>query len=482
MKQNPSIIGRQYEQKLIQDYMQSDKSELIAVYGRRRIGKTYLVRKSFDEKFDFWFTGMYETSRTVQLTQFRNELERCSGEKSAAFKNWFEAFDALRDYLLSLKKEKLVVFLDELPWMDTPKSNFIAAFSNFWNMWPSSESRLKLFVCGSATTWMTSHIIGDKGGLYGRVCRPIYLSPFSLGETEQYLTRMKGIDIGRYQIMGIYMILGGVPYYLDMIEKGLPLNQCIDNLFFRQGAPLRNEYEFLFRSLFKDSVFHRRIVEALSKSLKGMTREQLRQSLKITDGGALTEALENLCKCDFIRRYNAIGKSERDGMYQLCDLLSLFHLNFVSKGSGQDERFWSNMAGSGARRAWSGYAFEQLCLHHIKQIKQSLGILGVLSNACSWFCKPFTDTDGVSWQGGQIDLVIDRDDNVINLCEMKFASDEFTIDAEYDKRLRQRESLFRKVTGTKKHLQHTFVTTYGVKENAYSGTVGTQVDMDGLFL
>lgn len=481
MVEKVDIVGRVYEQKLIRDYWNSGKSELVAVYGRRRVGKTYLVKKCFGEKFDFWFTGMYETPRSVQLYQFSCELERYSGKKVGPLKSWLDAFSALRNYLLSLKKERLAVFLDELPWMDSPKSGFIAAFSNFWNMWPSSESKLKLFICGSATTWMMNHIIGDKGGLYGRVCRPIYLPPFTLRETEQFLGEVKGIELGRYQILEAYMVLGGIPYYLDMIEKGVPLDSCIDNLFFRIGAPLRDEYDFLFRSLFKESVLYRRIVETLSKSLKGMTREQIRQSLKFGDGGRLTEALDNLCQCDFIRRYSAIGKSGKDMMYQLCDLFSLYHLNFVMRSNGQDERFWSNMSGSGARRAWSGYAFEQVCLHHLRQLKETLGISGILSNACSWSCKGFVDADGTTWPGGQVDLVIDRNDSTIDLCEMKFCRDEFVIDADYDKRLRERMSLFQKVTGTKKSVRQVFVTTYGVKTNSYSSIVQSQVTIDGLF-
>lgn len=481
MVDNVNIVGRKYEQRLIRDYWNSGKSELIAVYGRRRIGKTYLVKKCFGEKFDFWFTGMYDTPRAVQLLQFRNELRRFSGKDVKPLRTWFDAFNALRDYLLSLKKDKIVVFLDELPWMDTPRGNFLAAFSNFWNMWSSPVSQLKLFICGSATTWMMSNIIGDKGGLYGRVCRPIYLAPFTLAETEEFISDIKDIDIGRYQILELYMILGGVPYYLDMIEKGIPLDKCIDNLFFRTGAPLRTEYEFLFKSLFRESTLYRRIVETLSKTLKGMTREQLRQTLKINDGGTFSAALDNLFQCDFIRRYTALGKSERDVMYQLSDLFSLFHLNFVTKSSGQDENFWSNMSGSGSRRAWSGYAFEQVCLHHLRQIKDSMGIAGVLSNACSWSSKPFTDSDGTKWSGGQIDLVIDRDDNIINLCEMKYSADEFIIDADYDRRLRQRASLFQKVTGTKKHIQHVFVTTFGIKQNSYSRIAQIQIDLDGLY-
>lgn len=476
------IIGREYEQSLISNYLASGKAELIAVYGRRRVGKTYLVKSIFDNQFDFSFTGMYNVTRAVHLAQFQKSLERCSGKSVKRLKDWFEAFNALADYLETLQKDKIVVFLDEIPWMDTPKSNFLAAFSQFWNDRGAMLQNLKLFVCGSATTWMLSKFIGDKGGLYGRVCRSIWLAPFSLRETECFLKEIKGIEMSRHQLLQAYMVMGGIPYYLDMLIKGVPLSVCIDDLFFRQGAPLRTEFDFLFRSLFKDSKIYRSIVELLATKQKGMTRREILETLKLGEGGDLTEVLDNLVKCDFIRKYTAIGKTERDVMYQLTDLFSLFHIKFVAAGNGQDEHLWSKLSGKGQMTSWSGYAFEQVCLHHISQIKTALGIGGVISNVHSWSCKPFTDANGKKWKGAQIDLLIDRADEVINICEIKYVSDKYEIDAEYEERLRNRASLFRNVTKTKKALCHTFITTYGVAPNIHSGIVQSEVVMDQLFV
>ena len=338
------IIGREYEQKLILERCNSCKAELIAVYGRRRVGKTFLVRKMFNDQFAFSFIGMYEVSRAVQLEQFRMALTQYAKKSVPRLKTWFEAFAALHEYLSGLsQQEPMVLFFDELPWMDTPKSNFIAAFSYFWNSWASMVPQLKLIVCGSSTTWMLSKFIGDKGGLYGRVTRQIYLAPFSLGETEQFLNKLKGLALTRQQVLDVYMILGGIPYYLDMLERGVPLGVCIDRLFFSQDSPLRGEFDFLFRSLFNDSKHYRKIVEVLSEKMKGMTRKELMDELKLKGGGQLSEILENLKKCDFIRKYSTIGKSERDALYQLTDLYSLFYTRFVANNSGQDKNFWSNM-------------------------------------------------------------------------------------------------------------------------------------------
>lgn len=476
------VVGRKYEQELIAERCESGKAELIAVYGRRRVGKTFLIRKMFNDQFAFSFTGMYEVSRAAQLEQFRLALQQYSGKSVSRLKDWFEAFHALREYLSTLSdQEHVVVFLDELPWMDTPRSNFISAFGYFWNSWASMIPNLKLFVCGSATTWMLSRLIGDRGGLYGRVTRQIYLKPFTLGETELFLNEVKNMSLTRLQVLDVYMILGGIPYYLDMLEQGVPLDTCVDRLLFAQDAPLRGEFEFLFRSLFNDSKHYRKVVEVLSDKLKGMPRKELMEALKIKGGGQLSEILDNLIKCDFVRRYTAIGKSERDALYQLTDLYSLFYTRFVASSSGQDEHFWSNMRNDGSRNAWSGYAFEQVCLHHISQIKKALGISGVLANVYSWYSRPFVDVTGAEWKGGQIDMLIDRADGAINICEMKYAKDEYTITAEFEQRLRERMSSFHAATKTKKALLHTFITTYGVKRNLHSGLVNSEVKLDDLF-
>lgn len=478
--ENNKLIGRKNEREQFDDIYATKKPALVAVYGRRRVGKTFLVRQHFNNNFDFSFTGNYQMSRQGQLSLFNQELRRFSGQDYPLVKDWFSAFEQLRQYLSSLDNERLVLFFDELPWMETPKSNFIQAFSYFWNTWASTRQGLKLFVCGSSTTWMMENLIGDKGGLYGRVTHTIYLAPFTLGETETYL-HANGIRWNRYQMLETYMIMGGIPFYLEMLKPKLTFDQNIDNLFFAANAPLRMEYGFLFRSLFNDAQLYRQVVETIAKHSQGMTRQQIKEELGMADGGALTVVLENLVRCDFLRRYAAFGKSVRNALYQLTDLFSLFHLRFVADNNGQDAQFWSNMRENPSRVAWRGYAFEQVCLHHIPQIKEAIGIKAVLSNVCSWSCPTFTDKDGNPWQGTQIDLLIDRRDQVINICEMKYANDVYIIDKDYEERLRRRLSTFQHLTRTRKALHLTFITTYGLSRNTHSGNVQTEVTMGDLF-
>ena len=462
------------------DICEQKEARLVAVYGRRRVGKTYLIKKFFNEQFDFFFTGSFQAPMSAQLALFRDALREYSGKTEPVPKNWFEAFHQLWNYLSSIEKKRIVVFLDELPWMETPKSNFITAFGYFWNSWASARDGLTMIVCGSSTSWMIDKIIGDTGGLYGRVSRSIYLSPFNLHEVEQFLIKRKGIIWSRYQILQTYMVLGGIPYYLELLDKNLPFDQNIDNLFYRKGAPLRAEYVFLFRSLFKSSEVYRKVVEVISLKNKGLTLKEIKEGLKAHDSGKLTTVLNNLIKCDFIRKYWSYGKKERGAIYQLTDPYSLYYLKFIAGQSGQDEHYWSNIKES-TRNAWAGYAFEQVCLHHINQIRSKLSIKGVLTNICTWSSPKHTDNDGNEWPGIQIDLLLCRGDHVIDICEMKYSQSLFTVSREYDQHLRERTGAFVHLTKTRDAIHMVLVTTYGLKHNMYSSSFQATVTMDDLF-
>lgn len=473
MSYKKSIIGRKHEQDILAKCMDSEKAEFVAVYGRRRIGKTYLVKQFFSETFDFYATGVYKISRSEQLKLWQEQLKNFSGEKRNKPKDWFEAFGQLREYLESLaEKDKVVIFIDELPWFDTPKSGFIRALELFWNGWAAERKGLKLVVCGSATTWMTNKLLGDKGGLHNRVTRPIRLAPFTLKETEEYL-HCNHIDWERKDVLDTYMILGGTPYYLSLLRQELTLWQNIDELFYSQDAVLNAEYGFLFNSLFNEAAMYRRVVETLATKLKGMTRSELVEQLRVTDNGKFTEVLDNLVKCDFLRRYQAFGKRERDMLYQLSDMYTLFYLRFVKNYHGMNEHAWSNME-EGKRNAWAGYAFEQVCILHINQIRQALGISGITSDVCSWSYRN-------KEQSAQIDLVIDRGDKAIDLCEIKYSDHQYELKKDYVEWLRERRDLFREVTGTNKTLRLTMIASSGIKQNMYSSSVQTRLSADDMF-
>ena len=473
MEYKKSIVGRHHEQDILQMCYNSPKAEFVAVYGRRRIGKTYLVKQFFQEQFDFYATGVYQVPRSEQLKIWQNQLRLYSGVKRSKPKDWTEAFFQLREYLESLKdKERIVIFIDELPWLDTPKSGFLRALDLFWNGWASTQTRLKLIVCGSATTWMTNKLLGDKGGLHNRVTRPIHLAPFNLQETEEYLHSLD-IDWSRLEVLDAYMILGGTPFYLSLLRPDLSLTQNVDELFFSSDAVLREEYAFLFKSLFNEAQLYKRIVELIATKMIGLTRQDIVKALKITDSGNLTDALNTLVKCDFLRRYQAFGKKDNDSIYQLSDLYTLFYLRFVKNNNGQDEHAWSTMS-MGAKNAWSGYAFEQVCILHVSQIKQALGISGVATNVCSWLYRS-------PEKRAQIDLIIDRGDKNIDLCEIKYCDHEFELEKGYVEWMRERRELFRDATHTTKTLRLTLISSGGIKQGKYTSAIQGKVVLDDLF-
>lgn len=469
------IIGRKEEQQILRSAVQSENSEFVAVYGRRRVGKTYLIRETFGYKFTFQHTGLAKGNTKEQLFSFAISLRDAGYDDCPIPKSWLEAFSLLSTYLKNSTDEKKIVFLDELPWMDTPRSNFISAFEHFWNGWASARKDIVLIICGSATSWIINKVINDHGGLHNRVTKQIALQPFTLKECEMF-AKSKGLEMSRYQLAECYMVLGGIPYYWSLLEKGLSLAQNIDKIIFAKNGKLSNEFNQLYASLFKSPEQYIDIVTALGKKKAGMTREEIIAATDKYSNGALSKVLDELEYCGFIRKYNGFDKKSKQAIYQLIDNYTLFYFKFIQQNENNDEHFWSASIDSAMHRAWSGLAFERLCMAHTQQIKAALGIAGVLSNVYSWRKEADETSDGA-----QIDLLIDRKDQVINLCEMKYSLSEYIIDAEYEQKLRNKKSVFIDTTNTRKAVHLTMVTTFGIKANAHSGIVQNEITLDDLF-
>jgi AAA+ ATPase superfamily predicted ATPase len=466
------LIGRKAEQELLLDLASSDSSEFVVVYGRRRIGKTYLVRETFPDGFFFSYTGIANTNAKTQLREFAKALSE-HGWRGQASANWFDAFSCLRDLISPAAKnpDKIILFLDEMPWMDNKKSDFVPALEHFWNGWASGVKNVMLIVCGSATSWITKKIFRNKGGLYNRVTRQIKLNPFTLAECREFFDS-KGIVYNKHDIVESYMIFGGIPYYLNLMNRKFSLALNVDALCFAESAPLRNEFSMLFSSLFPTNSKHKEIVEILSSKKRGLTRDEIAGLVKFPDGGNLTRILEELAESGFIRRYKPFGKSKNGGLHQLTDPFAEFHLEFIRKTDTED--FWSKLADNSRHRAWSGFAFERVCLAHVPQIKKALGISGILSDVASWHSQ------AGSAVGAQVDLLIDRNDNVIDLCEIKYTSGELVVDKSMDEALRRKADVFKSETNAKKAVHTVLITTYGVKRNSYRNSFQAEVSMDDL--
>lgn len=473
------MIGRKKEIDVLENALSSDKAELVAVFGRRRVGKTYLIRSFFENKIDFQLTGLKDATKEQQLRNFTYSLKEF--QKSTDLPeipiDWLAAFHELKSQLESSEStdRKRVVFIDEVPWIATGKSDFLTGFSYFWNSY-ASNANIVVVICGSATAWMIQKIINDKGGLHNRVTRRLHLQPFTLAETEAYFTE-KNIIFDRYQLILLYMTMGGIPHYLDQVEGGKSAVQNIDAICFQQNGLLRTEFDNLYSSLFTNPERYETIISALSSTWKGLSRIEIISKTIISDGGGLTMMLRELEQSGFISSYIPFGKKKKDTLFRLTDCYSLFYLKFIRDIPLKETISWHSLSQTQTFKTWSGYAFENICFQHIDNIKSALGIAGVHTNQYSFVAKQTEENEGT-----QIDLLIDRQDNIISLCEVKFYNGELVLTKSEADNLRRKKSIFRHVTGTKKQIFIVLISTFGLLKNKHSiGLIDNSLDSDALF-
>lgn len=477
---NTTLIGREEERQILEKALISPKAEMISVIGRRRVGKTFLIKSVYQNQIDFEVTGIQFATREEQM---RNFMLRLSDFSEGRFpitepKDWIEAFHFLSKFLeqkQQQKSEKLIVFLDELPWLSTHRSGFLKGFSFFWNSWAVNQN-IVVVICGSAASWMIKKVVHHKGGLHNRITRRVTLKPFTLAETERFL-KDRNFNFERYQILHLYMAMGGVPHYLDEIEGGKSAAQNINQICFSENGLLYDEFSKLYSSLFENAENHIKIIRALAKKKKGLTRSEIVEQSKMPEGGGVTTVLDELVHSGFISMYHPFGNKKKNRLYRLTDEYSLFYIQFIENNRNVGDGIWQQLSQTQFYSTWAGYAFESICLKHIPQIKQKLGISGVYTTASAFFKKGTDEEEGL-----QIDLVLDRNDHVINICEMKFYGGELTIDKSMATNFRNKITNFKHLTKTKKQVFLTLVTTFGVKQNKYSlDLVDVNLVIDDLF-
>ena len=474
-----TIIGREAEKELLLEIIKSTDPELVAVYGRRRVGKTFLIRNMLEKQLAFEYSGVHNATLNQQLESFIQAITLATKSPVALAKpgNWGEAFKILTDYITPLiKKQKRVIFFDEFPWINTPKSGFMQAFENFWNAWASKQNNLVVIICGSAAAWMIDNIIHNKGGLHNRVTKKIRLLPFNLHETEAFLKERK-VNLDRYQILQLYMVMGGIPHYLKEIKTGESSAQAIDRICFSKDGLLQSEFKILYQSLFDDASNHMLVIKALANKGMGLTRNEIIESSKLTSGGWLSKVLDELTESGFIKPYIPFDKTAKDSAYKLTDEYSRFYLKFIEHNRSEGKGIWISLSRETSWKSWSGNAFESVCLKHIQQIKKALGIEAVKTEISSWRYKPEKGE-----KGAQIDLLIDRQDLCINICEIKFSVADFTIEKSYATELENKVNVFRAQTKTRKTIFLTMITSFGIKKNPNAlRLVQNEVTMDALF-
>ena len=475
------MIGRVRETRELNTLYESGRPELVAIFGRRRVGKTYLVDETFKGRITFRHAGLSPADQSgggtldAQLEHFYYSLrlQGCGARKRP--RSWLEAFFLLEQHLEQIDNgSRQLIFIDELPWLDTPRSGFITAFEGFWNTWACHRDNVMVVVCGSASSWVLDKLVNNHGGLYNRVTYELELRPFTLAESEAFF-RERGVALSRYDIAQAAMIVGGVPYYLGYFQRDLSLAQNVDALFFSPGARLRDEYGRLFSSIFDDSQQTQAIVSLLGTNRKSFTRGEIVKRLGTADGARLSDNLRALEASGFVIRYTPFGERANAVRYKLVDAFCKFYLHFCSGASAQGEGFWQQNVSSHAVTSWRGFAFEDICFGHIDQIKAALGISGVATTQSAW-SEETEDGDGV-----QIDLLISRNDNVVNMCEAKFYSDDFTVTKSYYRQLLRRQEILGDRISPKAAVHSTLITTFGLKHNEYSGLFTNVVTLDDLF-
>lgn len=475
------IIGRKQEIEELEHLYSSDRPEFVAVYGRRRVGKTFLIKQALKDKFTFMHTGVSPVDQEDERNRLKTQLESFyfsllsyGLEGYQQPKSWLEAFFQLTQLLQKLDNgERMVIFFDELPWMDTPRSRFISAFENFWNGWCSGRDNIMLIVCGSATSWMLKNLSQSKGGLYGRLTCEMKLSPFSLKECEEYFEH-ENIELSRYDIVQSYMVFGGIPYYLSYFRKGYSFERNADMILFGDNPRLKDEFNRLFKAIFTNADDCRKIIRHLTKRNYGYTREEIADATGLPLGGGLSDTLKVLAESDFIVRYSPYGKGAGE-YYKLVDNFCLFWLKYVEPNQ-TDSSFMNDNLTSDIMKSWSGVAFEQICWRHVPQIKHALGIGGVKTSISAWNVEG-DDTR----RGAQVDLLIMRDDNIVSLCEMKFTSSPYAVDKDEEQKMLYRVETLKETLTCKQKIHLTLITTYGLIQGKHTGKIQKVVIMDDLF-
>lgn len=473
---NQIMIGRKNERKTLDEARESSQSELIAVYGRRRIGKTYLVRTHFANELTFSMSGLFDATLQEHLREFatclKNALKSTVSVKIPS--DWFEAFELLKMLIeTDATTSKKIIFFDEVPWLATVKSRFLTAFEAFWNGWASARKDIVVIICGSAAAWMIQKVEKSKGGLYNRVTKRIVLKPFTLAETEAFFAS-KSLTLSRFHTVELYMMLGGVPHYLNQIQKGETPAIAIDRIVFDRDGILSEEFEHLFVSLFGEGGLHKQIVELLAQHRYGLTRDEILATFKIVSSGWFSNILDELEASGFIVAQVSFSKNTKNAYYKAIDNYCLFYVNFKRNKKIQN---WATLQNTQQWKTWSGLTFENVCFYHKTQITKKIGISGIQTTISSWQHK---GNDEMA--GSQIDMLIDRGDKAINVCEIKFNENPYIITKSYAQTLRLKMAAFNYFTKNRKTLFFTIITAGGLVQNTEAQSLlQANIDLDDLF-
>jgi uncharacterized protein len=456
------IIGRNVAKEQLTKVLETKKAEMVALYGRRRVGKTYLIKQFYKDRIAFEISGLPKANKAAQLMNFSMSMQLSKLSINAVtYNTWM---DAIMDLIKAIEaknySQKMVLFFDEMPWLNAKRSDFLDAFGFLWNRWAQNKN-VVIVICGSATSWMIKNILKSKGSLHNRVTTHIHLHPFTLNETEELL-KMKGINYPRYSILQLYMALGGIPLYLDMIEKNKMPYENINEITFKNGF-LKNEFENLYDGIFENHILYMNVIREIAKHKDGLTREEILAKTKIANGGTFTEILENLVSTEFLLKVKSYNKNVKSSVYKVIDFYSLFYLKFIEPNLNNPTANINDITKSQAYNVWAGYAFENICFYHLPQIKSALGITGVTTNVSNYRAIKNDEAQGV-----EIDLLMTRDDKCCHIIECKHYNDKIIMKKNDMDKIKTKGTLFRHHSGYKFHIFYTLISPFGFTENQYS--------------
>ncbi len=477
-----NIISRTREKQELQEALESDNAEFIVVYGRRRVGKTFLITNFFESKDCIFFNivGIKDGLLEEQLAEFAKAIGETfyGGATIATPKTWMQAFEELNNAIKNVSKDKaIILFFDEFPWMATPRSRLLQALEYYWNKYWSIEPRIKLILCGSSASWIIKNILYHKGGLHNRITRHLILKPFTLSETQHFL-KSKGIQLNERQILQLYMATGGVPHYLNSIKKGVSAAQSINDICFKDTGILFDEFDKLFSSLFNDSESYTELIRIIASSRYGASRSDIKTKTKLSSyGGSLSARLKDLESAGFIKSFLPLEHTRQGIYYRLIDEYCYFYLKWIEPEKRtlitleENSEYWQSRTLSPSFKSWAGYAFEGICYKHLAQIRKKLKISSIaIANSWRYVSKKYSQE-----QGAQIDLLFDRNDDSITICEIKYTDKPFVIDKEYAANLLNKVKIFKAKTRIKKQVFIAIVSANGIKPTMYSEELITGV-------
>jgi len=466
-----TIIGRKAEISRLKAIISSDKAEFIAIYGRRRVGKTFLVRNCCANLGLFFeIVGLKDGAMRYQLENFAQALAATFFDNLEIKppNRWQIAFERLTQELEKVSKnKKIILFFDELPWLAKKRSGFMQSLDYIWNKHWSKNPQIKLIVCGSAASWMIDNLINAKGGLYNRVTNIMLLKPFTLQETAYYL-RQKGINYPTRQLIETYMVLGGIPHYLNQVQKSKSSAQNINSICFKEDGVLFLEFDRIFASLFNCHEQNREIVLEISKHQYGISRDELLKRVKMRSGGSFNKRIAELKSSGFIQVFVPYGQNSKNQFFKVTDEYTLFYLRWIEPIKDRVDllvkNYWHTKINTPEWYSWAGYTFENICYKHFSDIMHVLELDNIACEigVCRFVANKSSDN------GAQIDLLIDRSDGIIMVGEIKFTKEPFMIDKEYAIKLKNKLEIFMRNFKTRKKIQLLLITSCGLKANMWS--------------